>query len=148
MTSRKVVKKAIQKAIIDLKAIEISPFNKDNETTAIVSMLREVQAITHAIFKSLLSFISGAKSQSRSSFFFQQNQLTEEESQLNEFTRVDASLNLFVTQKMKKSDNFLVEDAQNLEELASCIQDLDEELESLFRHLIKTRVSLLKILNH
>ncbi|KAF3434829.1 hypothetical protein FNV43_RR21916 [Rhamnella rubrinervis] len=149
LTSRKLVKKTIQKAIIDLKAVEISPFNKDNETTAIISMLRELQAITHAIFKSLLSFISGPKSQSKSFFstIMRPNRI-EEESQLNEFTRIDASLNLFVGQKMKKSDDFLVENAQNLEELASCIQDIEGGLESLFRRLIKTRVSLLNILSH
>ncbi|KAF3434828.1 hypothetical protein FNV43_RR21915 [Rhamnella rubrinervis] len=84
LTSRKMVKKAIHKAIGDLKCIEISHFNKDNDTDAIVSMLREVQAITHAVFKSLLSFISGPKSSSKSfiSNIMRSNRI-EEESQLS-----------------------------------------------------------------
>ncbi|KAK9944337.1 hypothetical protein M0R45_009910 [Rubus argutus] len=41
------------------------------------------------------------------------------------------------------------DNAQNqLNNLESCIQDQEEGLECLFRQLIKTRVSLLNILNH
>ncbi|KAF3434827.1 hypothetical protein FNV43_RR21914 [Rhamnella rubrinervis] len=142
LTSRKVVKKAIQKSIGDLKCIEVSAINKDNENVAIVNMLKEVQAITHAIFKSLLSFISGPKSGSKSfiSNIMRSNRI-EEESQLNEFAKVDAAL--------KKSGKKYVENAQNqLKELESCIEDLEEGLESLSRRMIKTRVSLLNILSH
>ncbi|EXB95390.1 hypothetical protein L484_014363 [Morus notabilis] len=50
---------------------------------------------------------------------------------------------------MKKSDNTLAENAQNeLQKLEMCIQDLEEGVENLYRSLIKTRVSLLNILNH
>ncbi|KAM1243661.1 hypothetical protein FF1_035143 [Malus domestica] len=61
----------------------------------------------------------------------------ETETEVNEFSQVDAALH-------KSADN-----AQNqLEKLESCIQDQEEGLECLFRQLIKTRVSLLNILNH
>ncbi|KAF3434830.1 hypothetical protein FNV43_RR21917 [Rhamnella rubrinervis] len=116
--------------------------NEGNETTAIVSMLREVQVITQAAFKLLLSFIYESKSQSKSfiSNIMRSNRIGEE-SQLNEFSRVEAAL--------KKSDNLQIENAQNqLEELELCIQDLEEGLQSLFRRLIKTRVSLLNTFNH
>lgn len=142
LSSRKAVKKAIQKAIDNLKCIEVSSFNRENETVAIVSMLSEVHAITHATFKSLLSIISGQKTHSKS---FISNIMwpkrIKEESQLSEFSMIDAAL--------KKSDKFDVDNTQKqLEEMESCSQDLEEGLENLFRRLIKTRVSLLNILSH
>ncbi|GMN70751.1 hypothetical protein TIFTF001_055082 [Ficus carica] len=68
----------------------------------------------------------------------------------NEFTSADAALKLLISHKMKKnSDSTLEENAQNeLQKLEVCIQDLEEGIESLYRRLIKTRVSLLNILNH
>ncbi|KAH7546442.1 hypothetical protein FEM48_Zijuj01G0201300 [Ziziphus jujuba var. spinosa] len=155
LTSRKVVKKAIQRTIGDLKGIEsgctFSPLNKDNET---VTMLRKVQAATLAVFGSLLSFISGPKSQSKPngwSFIssIMRSTRIDEESHLNEFARAESALKSLINQNMKKSDNLNLEDAQNqLEALELCIQDLEEGLESLFRQMIKIRVSLLNIFNH
>ncbi|TQE01755.1 hypothetical protein C1H46_012699 [Malus baccata] len=116
LSSRKMVKKAIQKAMKNLKC---SSLNKDNETVAI-----------------------GPKSQPRSwslvSKMMQSRKVAcKEETEANEFTIVDATLH-------RSADN-----AQSqLEKLESCIQDQEEGLECLFRQLIKTRVSLLNILNH
>lgn len=59
----------------------------------------------------------------------------EKESQLNEFARVDAAL---------KKSIVHVESVQNQLEV---LEDLEHGLESLFRLMIKTRVSLLNILN-
>ncbi|XP_060667208.1 uncharacterized protein LOC125424193 [Ziziphus jujuba] len=97
LTSKKVVKKAIQKAIVDLKGIEsgctFSPLNKDNET---IVMLREVQATTFAVFEALLSFISRTKSQPKPSGWsfisnIMRHNRIEEDSQLNEFAVADAA---------------------------------------------------------
>ncbi|KAB2630671.1 hypothetical protein D8674_008190 [Pyrus ussuriensis x Pyrus communis] len=139
LSSMKMVKKAIQKAMKNLKG---SSLNKDNETVAIISKLRDVKAITLTSFESLLSFIAGPKSQPRSwslvSKMMQSSKVAcEEETEANEFAIVDAALH-------QSADN-----AQSqLEKLESCIQDQEERLECLFRQLIKTRVSLLNILNH
>ncbi|GMN38268.1 hypothetical protein TIFTF001_007520 [Ficus carica] len=65
---------------------------------------------------------------------------------LNEFASTDAALNLLI---VKKSDCTSEENAQiELQKLEMCIQDLEEGVESLYRRLIKTRVSLFNILNH
>ncbi|XP_068323210.1 uncharacterized protein [Pyrus communis] len=147
LSSRKMVKKAIQKAMKNLKGIDskttFSSLNNDQETVAIVGKLRDVEAITLAVFESLLSFISGPKSKPGSwsivSKMIPTKKVACEETEANEFAQVDTALH-----RTSKSNN-----AQNqLEMLESCIQGQEEGLDNLFRQLIKTRVSLLNILNH
>ncbi|KAI5345253.1 hypothetical protein L3X38_013130 [Prunus dulcis] len=158
LTSRKMVKKTIQKAMKNLKGIEnrstFSSPNQDNESIAIVNKLREVEAVTLAVFESLLSFISGPKSQPSSwslvsKMMHSKKVACEEETEANEFAQVDAALNSLIGYKTSKSQYKSVENAQNqLETLESCIQDQEEGVECQFRQLIKTRVSFLNILNH
>ncbi|CAN6544765.1 unnamed protein product [Malus baccata var. baccata] len=142
LTSRKLVKKAIHKAMVNLKGMKnrsaFSSPNKDEETISIFSKLRDVEAVTREVFESLMLFISGPKSRSLVSKMMQSKRAAcETETEVNEFSQVYAALH-------KSADN-----AQNqLEKLESCIQDQEEGLECLFRQLIKTRVSLLNILNH
>ncbi|PQM36027.1 uncharacterized protein Pyn_25738 [Prunus yedoensis var. nudiflora] len=148
LTSRKMVKKAIHKAIGNVKRSSFSSLNKNNETIAIVSTLRDVEAVTFAVFESHLSFISGPKSQpSRWSLVSKMMQskkvACEEETEENEFTKVDGVLKSLIGCKTNKSHP-----QSHLDNLESCIQDQEEQLECLFRQLIKTRVSLLNTLNH
>ncbi|BFG42429.1 uncharacterized protein Pyn_01858 [Prunus yedoensis var. nudiflora] len=150
LTSRKMVKKAIHKAMRNLKGSSFSSLNNDNETIAFVSTLRDVEAVTLSVFESLLSFISGPKSKPSGSwslvskFIHPKRVACEEETEANVFAQVDAALQSFI--KTSKSDH---KNADNqLDNLESCIQDQEEQLECLFRQLIKTRVSLLNILNH
>lgn len=62
--SGKMVKKAIHKAIRDLKNIEINSIRKDNYAIAIVSMLSDFHGITMLVSESFLSFFLEPKSQS------------------------------------------------------------------------------------
>ncbi|KAM5562701.1 hypothetical protein ABKV19_017751 [Rosa sericea] len=160
--SRKVVKKAICKALVTLKSCEkkssFSSTNKDNVAVALVSVLREVEAVSLTVFESLLSFISGLKAQSkmRGWSFVSKIMLNkkvacdEEKSEVNEFADVDAALSCLVGQETSKSDNISCNEnvQSDLQQLESCSQDLEEGLECLFRRLIKNRVSLLNTLSN
>ena len=157
LTSRKVVRKAIFKALEILKgnANKCSPSitNKDYQTLASVNLLKEVEVITFSIFESLLNFISGSTQSKRSSRSLVSKLMNSKRVSNaagvdeNEFAKVDAALQFFAFKMASKSND--IDDLQNkLARLGSCIQDLEEGLESLFRRLIKTRAALLNILNH
>ncbi|OMO72176.1 hypothetical protein COLO4_27791 [Corchorus olitorius] len=148
LTSRKAVKKAICKALKNLKHLETKQ-NKDGE---VIGILREVEAVTCCVLESLLSFVSGPESVSKlgrwslvSKLMHQKKVASEEdEENTNEIANVEATMRSFV-----KSENIKhVENLQNeLQNSESCIQDLEEGLDSLFRRMIKTRVTVLNILN-
>ena len=73
-----------------------------------------------------------------------------EETDANEFEMVDEALQSLISHKPCKSDYSLVIDNVQtwLGKLELNIQDLEEVLECLSRRIVKTRVSLLNILNH
>jgi len=148
---RTTAKKAIKKCLKDLKEA-----NKNDETNVVVGMLKDVEAITIDIFKSLLSYIAGEKLQPRKSSWskvsklFQQSAGKESEAFTSEFVAVDVTLNSLICQKKKSSIGMLqVENIQKqIIKLESEIQDFDEVLECLSRHLVKTRATLLNILTN
>ncbi|XP_038887203.1 uncharacterized protein LOC120077390 [Benincasa hispida] len=152
LNSRKMIKKAMHKV---LKGMERSSSQKSDESFEIVSLLKEAEAVTYNSIEFLLSFIAGPKLPSKISRWslvsklMQPKRVTNKEDGAygNEVEMVDASLYSITSHK---SDVFVqVEDVQNsLRKLESCIHDLEEDLESLYRHLIKNRVSFLNILNH
>ncbi|KAK8673687.1 hypothetical protein V6N13_112005 [Hibiscus sabdariffa] len=156
LTSRKATRKAICKALKNLKHMEnklsSSSFSKDGETGAIISTLKEVESVTSGVLESLLSFISVPEAESKLSRWslvsklMHQKRVTceEEEQKTNEIEHAEATLRSLI-----KSGNMKhVENVQNdLQSSEMCIQDLDECLESLFRRLIKARVTVLNILN-
>ncbi|XP_058782957.1 uncharacterized protein LOC131657591 [Vicia villosa] len=157
LTSRKVVKKAIAKALTNMKRntknCNMLSTNKDHQTVTLIKLLQDIEVATLSTFQTILQFISGtAQSKSNKwgsiSKLIQPkrvacSQLTEE----SEFSQVDAALESFLLTKTRKVEG--INDLQNhLEKTESCIQDLEEGLEFLFRRLIKIRVSLLNTLNH
>ena len=155
LASRKAVKKAMQKA---LKGMKTNLNSKKNEDLAIVSLLKELEAVTILVFESLLTFIAGKKSQSKSSSWYVVSKLVHpkriecegEETDANEFEKEDAALQTLISHKTSKSDYSIhVQNVQNqMGKLESSIQDVEDVLECLSRRLVKTQVSFLNIHNH
>ncbi|WVZ19214.1 hypothetical protein V8G54_006536 [Vigna mungo] len=157
LTSRKVVRKAIFKALENLKGnankSNLALTNKDYQTMALVTLLKDAEVITFSIFESLLNFFSGSAQPKRGSWALVSKLMQSKRvgyaqvADDNEFAKVDAALQLFALNMSTKSND--INDLQKkLATLGTCIQDLEEGLESLFRRLIKIRVALLNILNH
>ncbi|XP_043709145.1 uncharacterized protein LOC122658289 [Telopea speciosissima] len=160
--SRKKVTKVISKCLGDLRKVQkqrafSSLLDKNHDIVAMVSVLRKVEAITLSMFESLLLFVSRSKAMSRPngwslvSNLINKKRVAEDEEVMErcEFEKVDVVLGAFVGHKTHKGFEFRhVEAQKRLETLELSIQDLEDGLECIFRSLIKTRVTLLNILNH
>ncbi|KAI5647740.1 hypothetical protein M9H77_33745 [Catharanthus roseus] len=151
LTSRKNSKKIIQKALKELDSIRsrqsVKATEKENTTVEILSMLKEVGTTTMTMFQSLLKHLNGRKQQTGwslvSKLMNTRESKQEEEIKANELEKVDTTLHFL------KDDVEQVEDVQNqLRNILSGIETVEDDLECLFRRLIKSRVFLLNILNH
>ncbi|KAH7852329.1 hypothetical protein Vadar_023487 [Vaccinium darrowii] len=164
LASRRKAKKVIQNLLKDLKRIENKDIlfglvlDRDHETGATFSMLKEVEAATVSALESLLCYALGRKVLSRGSGWSLVSKLMpqkratcqEKKTVVSEFENIDAVVHALIGDKPTKtghSNNIKTLQIQ-LAELESSVQGLEEVLERLIKHLIKTRVSLLNILNH
>ncbi|KAM4070926.1 hypothetical protein ACB094_11G022500 [Castanea mollissima] len=117
------------------RCMQTKLYSKKNEDLAMVSMLKELEFVTVMVFESLLNFIAGTKSQSKSSGWFVVSKLVHPKKIVCEGEETDA--------------NEFDKNVQNwMGKLESSIEDVEEVLEGLSRHLVKTRVSFLNIVNH
>lgn len=155
LSSRKMIKKAIHKA---LKGMESKQSHKDHGSLTIVNLVKEVEAVTYHSIESLLSFIAGPKMPSKWSCWSSVSKFVQpkrvdcisEETNISVVERLDLTLSSITNHHTNKSKSLIqVEDMQNsLRECGTSIKEVEEELENLYRFIIKTRVSLLNIFNH
>ncbi|KAI3952285.1 hypothetical protein MKW92_009682 [Papaver armeniacum] len=133
-SSRKKACNVIRNCLSDLKRNT----NKNNDLVTEVSLLAEVEATTLAVFESVLSCLSGPK---QSNWSLVSKLTTERATQqvVTVVTKVDAALKNKVIEAKEVQ--------KSLAALEMNLQDLEAGLESVFRCLIKNRVSLLNILN-
>ncbi|KAK3412808.1 hypothetical protein EUGRSUZ_I01500 [Eucalyptus grandis] len=150
LASRKKAKKTIQSCLKNLK-IKSTVSCANQSGTTMVDMLREAEGVALKTIKSLLTLVHG-KSMSCSFFskWMHSNRVVAAERASNsELEIVDAVVDALLSHKNGKASNIHMEHVQKvMAELESHIQDIEEEMECLIRRLIKTRVSLLNILNH
>ena len=156
LASRKKMKKSIQKSLGNFKGIKnefkVSSSNKDKETFSMLNILKEAEVVTMSSLESLLLFITGPKGQSKKSRWSLVSKLVQpnrvacdsDESDTNEFEKVDAVLQSLISSKPSSIENF----QSHMQNLESCVEDVEVGVERLSRQLIRTRVSLLNILNH
>ncbi|XP_042509228.1 uncharacterized protein LOC122084873 [Macadamia integrifolia] len=159
---RKKVTKVINKCLGDLRKVQkrhsfSSLLDKNHDIVAMISVLREVEAITLSMLESLLLIVSRSKVMQRPNGWSIVSNLInkkrvaedEEEMERSELEKVDVILGALLGHRSHKSLEFKQVEAQKqLETLELSIRDLEDGLECVFRSLIKTRVTLLNILNH
>ncbi|KAK6121518.1 hypothetical protein DH2020_044748 [Rehmannia glutinosa] len=148
LNSRKKSKKAIQKSLKDLRSFKsqniITSSDKDNETMDLVFMLKEAELVTIRMLESLLLYLNGtSKVQNGWSLVSKLIHSKKAMSYQNEFEKMDAFL-----QMMSLEDVQIEMLMTHLKGMDSNIHNLEQEIDCLFRQLIKTRVVLLNFLNH
>ncbi|KDP31977.1 hypothetical protein JCGZ_12438 [Jatropha curcas] len=150
MVSRKKLNKLICKSLRNLKRKErnCSPaaLNSNSNT---ITMLRDVEEISVSAFKFILSFISVPRAKSKSSIISKllQSKRVSCEVEASEIENIDAEL--LVLKSSKDIKHLQIQNVlKGLESLESSIKEAEEELECIYRQLVKTRVSLLNILNN
>ncbi|XVE48753.1 hypothetical protein DITRI_Ditri01bG0027500 [Diplodiscus trichospermus] len=132
LATRKMAKKMVHKVLKALK-------NKFPITCSLADKGNDSMAMNQSLGCTLVSNLMRSK----------HGACIEEAMASNEFEKVDAVLQILFGQKTKKSSNLRAENVQtDLGKLELSVEDVEQELECLHRGLIKTRVSLLNILNH
>ncbi|XP_057805905.1 uncharacterized protein LOC131020875 [Salvia miltiorrhiza] len=156
LASTKLSRKSIHKSLKQLRSCRSNKHMICNNNlpkcgeSELVHKLKEAESVAIAMLESLMSYLGGNKMQAASKSGWslvtkvmlskkREDSDSDSDSDSNEFKKIDALL-------QKSLEGMQV---MNLsKEVDSSIQDLEEELECLFRQLIRTRVLLLNILNN
>ncbi|WCJ31214.1 hypothetical protein M5689_012723 [Euphorbia peplus] len=149
MVARKKLNQTILKYLRKMKRQE-----KSCKTTSLNDNtdLKDAEEISVSVFESTLSFISQTNTKSKISGFSiiskllqSKNLSCEEEIEDNEVNKMDGELMVF---KSNKDINQIEIILRGLKALEKSLEEVEEELDCVYRRLVKTRVSLLNILNH
>ncbi|MED6136620.1 hypothetical protein PIB30_057672 [Stylosanthes scabra] len=142
----KEIKKNAKKLITSLKHSKFGAtplLDEDQDVANVIGILREVIEMNMSVFQSLLSFLAGPPSKSKATKWM--NKLIHKgelnSQNFNELQCVDAALSTILNEG---SNMQIAHD--RLDALENAIESLENNLENLFRHLIKTRASLLNIM--
>ncbi|KAL8030765.1 hypothetical protein ABFX02_14G307000 [Erythranthe guttata] len=138
---RKQLKKAILKRLDSLKGVKNTraaalPPQEDQNLVVVVNLLTEVRSTTLSMVQSLLSLIALPNREGKPDLGRKEQHVFR-----LKLTRVDS---LGFWEKCGASD--VRSAAKRLEEVEIMVEDMEDELEHMFRRLIRTRASLLNIL--
>ncbi|MBA0877708.1 hypothetical protein Goshw_005226 [Gossypium schwendimanii] len=152
-----VTRKEMNKMIRNLKGMDRKcksvMLDNDSEMVSVVNMLREAEEISLSVFDSLLSFLLLPKLRSKPtgwpilSKLLHSRRALCDRMEATEAEKLEVELSL-----LKSSKDIKLEQVQkllkDLEAFQATIKETEGDLECIFRQLLKTRVSLLNILNH
>ncbi|KAK2995109.1 hypothetical protein RJ640_020749 [Escallonia rubra] len=159
MVCRKKVNKMAGKCIGNLKKLvkHHGSVHLDGERSLsamiAIGVLREVEEVSFRVLESFLYFISKPRAVLTQSNWFRVSKLMQskrvacegEQQNCDEVDKVDAALDaLKCHSNVKQMQNVL----KPLEALELSFQEIEEELDSVLRCLIRIRVSLLNVLSH
>ncbi|XP_047312696.1 uncharacterized protein LOC124916002 [Impatiens glandulifera] len=133
LASRKKAKKGILKSLRDLKNVKISEGADQLEA---IRLFYNVQSVTICVLESSLSYVMGTRAHS-SLISKIMNKKCKEDIK-NEFDQINEALGVQDTESIHRQ----------LGKMELRIQDIEEGIDCLFKHLIKTRVSLLNMLTY
>ncbi|KAF8022618.1 hypothetical protein BT93_F0207 [Corymbia citriodora subsp. variegata] len=151
--SRKRLQKMVAKLLDHLKKMERkNNLRKHSNPEATLSILREAEEISLTVFESLLHVLSGARERSKPiSWSLVSNLLSpkrvscDEKAAYNKIKGLDVELTVLKSAKDAPPGVYNV--SKKLEALEASIQETEEDLESIYRRLVKTRAALLNIIN-
>ncbi|KAL1541194.1 hypothetical protein AAHA92_25447 [Salvia divinorum] len=153
--SRKTAKKMIHKTLRHITSLKHKPSvlalaDKDTDTIAVISMLKETEAVTLDLIESLLCSVSGSKSSSSGWSLVSRligsrrwsGQDDHDHKHRLEFSELDATL-----EKLVRFDGAVQVDELGLQlrEMEESLGVVEDKVEGLFKRLVRTRVSLLNM---
>nr|XP_016503669.1 PREDICTED: uncharacterized protein LOC107821733 [Nicotiana tabacum] len=125
----------------------------DSDLASSISLIKGVEEVSLTVLESTLSFISNPKMRSKASGLSLFSKLLKpkrvscEGADISEVEKIDMELLLLI--QSKQTDHSQMQSVlKKLETFESNIQELEDGLGTIFRYLLKTRVSLLNLLNH
>ena len=152
MVSNKKLNKAISKYLKNLKKQEkncrTTTLSNNSNLADTIVMSKGVEEISVSVFESILSSISHPKAKSKfsavSKFLQLKHSSPEGKVEANEVEKIDTEL---LALKSSKDMNQVQNALKGLEALGLSLQEAEEELECVYRRLVKIRASLLNILS-
>lgn len=138
--SRKKINKDLSKFLVKIKKVEQNYSPKFETDGSIISILKEAETISIAALKSLVLFLMGSK-ETKVRGWSLVNKLMKSK-RLENATEVEC-LDQAISDNV---DSKVV--MKHLETLEMVVLELEKDLEFVSRCFVKTRVSLLNILNH
>lgn len=141
---------------IDSKLSESLLFNKvnnDQHLVAVVRVLRETSLICSMLFRSILGYFSGTTLQPKASkwslVFKMVHNKGHAGDDLSDLEDVEVALNSLIIRKLsRQGTGMMIQLAcKKLQALDTRTEELEKNLECLFRQMIHARVSLLNILS-